>query len=117
MKRFEGYHGKKSKVRTMVLKNLNQKDAIKEAMAGRVHDLSVWPFNGKEEILKKGKLLTSPIIDTWIIGLNSRKAPFDRLEVRKAFKASINTEKFRKSFYPNANPVLGHIPKGLPGLY
>ena len=115
LKRFEDYHGKKAKVEKMILKNLNQEDAIKEALAGKIHDLSVWPFNGQEEIIKKGKLITSPIIDTWIIGLNSRKAPFDKLEVRKAFKASINQEKFRKKFYPNANPAFGYIPKGLPG--
>ena len=115
LKRFEGYYGEKAKLEKMVLKTMTQKDAISEAKAGKIHDLAVFPFSGKEDVFKKGKRITTPIADTWIVGINSRKPPFDRLEVRQAFRNSINEEKFRKTFYPDAIPAYGYIPKGFPG--
>jgi peptide/nickel transport system substrate-binding protein len=52
---------------------------------------------------------------TWIIGLNTRLPPFNDIRIRQAFKAAVDSEAFRKEFYPDANPAVGYIPRGLPG--
>ena len=53
--------------------------------------------------------------DTWIVGMNTRFAPFSDLKVRKLFKESIDADKFRKTFYPDAKTAWGYIPNGYTG--
>lgn len=109
------YHGEKPKLKSIVLRAVNQEMAMQEAKQGKIHDLSSWPLSGMEDIFKQGQDISTIVADTWIIGLNSRMPPFNRLEVRKAFKASIDNEKFRKLFYPNSAKAYGQIPQGFPG--
>ena len=109
------YHGEAPKISEMELVTLNQDDAMKKALKGEIHDLSSWPMNGLENVFKSGKDINSVVADTWIIGLNTRIKPFNNLEVRKLFSQSIDTQKFRRIFYPDSKPAFGYIPPSFPG--
>ncbi|MCH2535072.1 MAG: ABC transporter substrate-binding protein [Bdellovibrionales bacterium] len=113
--RFSKYYGNKPKVAEMVLTVMDQKEAMGQASLGLVHDLSSWPMSGQEKVFDHGQDIDSIVSDTWVIGMNTRKSPFDDLEVRKLFQQSIDTEKFRTKFYPDAKPAFGYIPPGFPG--
>lgn len=109
------YHGKIPQISQMDLVLYDQAEAMKRAMNGEIHDLSSWPMNGQEEVFKAGQDINAVVADTWIIGLNTRIKPFDNLEVRKSFDRSIDKEKFRKLFYPDAKQAFGYIPPSFPG--
>lgn len=111
----KNYHGTVPKIKKIKLLALDQSSAMKKALFGNVHDLSSFPLSGMEDVFKEGQDISTVIADTWIIGFNSRVAPFNNLKVRKAFKASIDNEAFRQKFYPNAAKANGYIPQGFPG--
>lgn len=113
--RFGAYYGDAAKTPTIVLRELSESEALSQAASGGVVDLSNFPLSGKEPIFTKGRDAVSPVAATWIIGLNTRLAPFNDPEIRRAFKASADTEGFRKTFYTDALPAKGYIPGGLPG--
>ena len=109
------YHGELPKLKNLTLRAIDQTLAMQEAESGKIHDLSSWPLSGMEEIFKHGQDISTVVADTWIIGFNTRIPPMDKLEVRQAFKASIDQEKFRKRFYPSAAKAYGYVPDGFPG--
>lgn len=119
----ERYAGKPAKIRRLVLRALDEREAIKEAAAasvadsvtGAIHDLASYPLSGNESVFAAGKHLTAPLAATWIIGLNIRRAPFDNLSVRRKFQQDFDVEKFRLSFQPDSLPAYGYIPTGLAG--
>ena len=115
LKAFEGYHRNRPKLKRMVFKITDQKQAIKLAKRGKIHDLSAWPFEGNEDIFKVGQVITAQNLETWIMGLNTRMKPFNDIAIRQAFKASFDHESFREKFYPASFPAFGYIPPGLPG--
>ena len=115
LKRFENYHGDKPKLETFVLRSINQAMAMEEAKKGKLHDLSSWPLSGMEEVFKNGQDIHTIVADTWIVGFNTRIAPLNDLKVRTALKHSIDSEKFRKMFYPSAVRAFGYVPPGFPG--
>ncbi len=109
------YHGKLPMISEMELVVLEQSKAMEQASVGEIHDLSSWPMNGTEDVFNVGQDISSVVADTWIIGLNTRIKPFDNLEVRKLFEKSIDSEKFRNQFYPDAKAAYGYIPPSFPG--
>lgn len=111
----KSYHGATPKIKKLLLLALDQSSAMEKAVSGNVHDLSSFPLSGMENVFMDGQDISTVIADTWIIGFNSRLAPFNKIEVRKAFKASIDNEAFRQRFYPNAAKANGYIPQGFPG--
>lgn len=113
--RHSQYHGEMPKISEMQLVSIDQAKAMDQAMVGKIHDLSSWPMSGSEDVFKIGQDVNSVVADTWIIGLNTRIKPFNDLEVRKLFEKSINKDKFRKTFYPDAKPAFGYIPPSFPG--
>ena len=113
--RHSQYHGEMPKISEMQLVSIDQSKAMDQAMVGEIHDLSSWPMSGSEDVFKIGQDINSVVADTWIIGLNTRIKPFNNLEVRKLFEKSINKDKFRKTFYPDAKPAFGYIPPSFPG--
>lgn len=115
LERFDEYYGVKPQLKKMSLELNDQTVAMKKAEEGLVHDLSLWPMNGKEEVFKKGQDIQGIMADTWIVGMNTRFAPFNDLKVRKLFKESIDADKFRKTFYPDAKTAYGYIPNGYTG--
>ena len=114
-KAFDDYHGAKPKIKEIIFQATDQKEAIRLARNGKIHDLSVWPLDGTEEIFKVGQKKESHNLETWIIGFNTRIKPLDSLNVRRSLKASFNSESFRKKFYPDALSAFGYIPPGIPG--
>jgi ABC-type transport system substrate-binding protein len=104
-----------SKIKTLILRSLPEEVARKEATKGNIHDLSAYPLSGDEEVFKIGQDIPTPIAATWIIGLNTKRAPFTDQKVRQAFKASVETEEFRLKFYPDSQKATGYIPTGFPG--
>ena len=112
---FDSYYQGRSKLDKMVLVESSEVEAIKMARKNEVLDLVSWPLNPKDPVFQSGKKITSPVTATWIIGLNTKVAPFNSLEARKAFKKTLDNEGFRKKFYPDAYQAFGYIPPGLPG--
>ncbi len=101
----KSYHRTSPKIQKLSLLALDQGSAMKKALSGNVHDLSSFPLSGMEDVFKQGQDISTVIADTWIIGFNSRKAPFSNLKVRRAFKASIDNEAFRQKFnFASNNP-------------
>lgn len=115
LSKFYLYYGVEPKIPEIILELLDQEEAIAKASIGLIHDLSSWPMNGTENVFQTGKDISSIVADTWIIGLNTRIKPFDNLKTRRLFQASIDTEKFKNTFYPDAKPAFGYIPPAFPG--
>lgn len=103
------------KITHFVIRESPENEAILLAKKGKVHDLANWPLSSNNEIFKLGKRITSPVAATWIIGLNTKKEPFVKQDIRQKFKDDFDSEKFRSTFYPDAYPAFGYIPPGLPG--
>lgn len=113
---FPRYYGEQPKVRRLILRQMNGDKALEAAEKGQVDDLANFYLNGDEKAFQHGRHLYAPVAATWIIGLNTRLKPFDRLEFRKSFKDAIDAEDFRKRFYSSAIPANGYIPPGMPGF-
>ncbi len=105
----------KSNISELWLIETDEQVAIKMALEGKIDDLINWPLAGNDLIFNTGKKISLTVSATWIIGINSRIIPFDNEQIRKTFKKDFNTDKFRKTFYPDAHPSFGYIPPGLPG--
>lgn len=112
---FDGYYSGTPKIKEMILEEHSEAEALQLAKAGRVHDLANWPLTVSNEVFFYGNKVTTPVAATWMIGLNTTKAPFNKVAVRKVFKSLINSEEFRKRFYPDAIPAVGYVPFGLSG--
>jgi len=110
------YYADRPKIDEMVLRVMDESEAIRQAKAGLVDDLASFPLNGTEDVFAKGQHLMAPVAATWVVGLNTRLPPFNNVAVRRAFRDSIDAEKFRKSFHPDATPANGYVPPGLPGF-
>ncbi len=114
LSKFEKYYAD-VKLDKIVLRAVDEKIAHAQAAKGEIQDLANFPLMGTEAIFKAGKKVDSPAAWTWIIGMNSRLTPFKDKNVRIAFSQSVDTEKFRKTFYPDAIPAYGYVPPGMPG--
>ncbi len=112
---FNDYHSGKPKLDKLVLREMVENDAVKAALAGEVQDLANWPLTADSDVFKAGKNVTSPVAATWIIGMNSRKAPFRSKATRQRFRADLDADGFRKKFFPEAIRAHGYVPPGLPG--
>lgn len=112
---FDGYYFGIPQLKELILEEHTEEEALALAKNGRVHDLANWPLTATNDVFKYGNKITTPVAATWIIGMNTTKPPFDRIEVRQAFKAAINSNEFRKRFYPDAIPATGYVPFGLSG--
>ena len=94
---------------------LNETEAASAAEQGQIDDLANWPLVGNESFFKKGQHLSGPLSATWIIGLNSRSKALSNVETRIRLRDAIDSEAFRKRFYPDSLPAYGYVPPGLPG--
>jgi len=116
LRAYDGYYAGAPKIQTLILKQMNGDEALKAAEKGEVSDLATYYLNGDEKAFQYGRHLYAPVAATWIIGLNVRLKPFDRIEARRALAAAIDAEDFRKRFYSSALPAKGYIPPGMPGF-
>lgn len=112
---FAQYYAGKAKIERMVLKETSEADALKLARSGQMHDLANWPLTETDSIFTEGQKISSPVASTWIIGINTLKAPFNKLNVRRSFKVSFPVADFRNKFYPDSVKANGYIPNGLTG--
>jgi peptide/nickel transport system substrate-binding protein len=112
---YDSYYQGKSKLDKLVLLETSEEAATELAKKNEVLDLVSWPLTSNNPLFQIGKKVTSPVAATWIIGLNTKTAPFNSIKLRKAFKDSVDTEGFRKKFYPDAYQAFGYIPPGLSG--
>ena len=115
LERFDAYYGPLPKIAQLTLRATDEAGALREAAEGKIHDLANYPLEGTEAVFGAGHLLKAPLYATWMIGLNLRRAPFDRLNVREALVKTIDSEGFRKRFSPDSTPAFGYVPVGLPG--
>lgn len=112
---FSLYYKGKPKIERMILKETSEEDALSLARSGKVHDLANWPLTEQNSIFAEGQRISSPVASTWIIGINTLKAPFNQIRTRQAFKTTFPVEAFRKTFYPDSLKANGYIPYGLAG--
>ncbi len=110
----EHYEGR-PKLDQLILQETSEVQALDLAAKGQIHDLANWPLTGEEAIFNKGQKISGPVAATWIIGLNTKLAPFNSKQVRQAFQGSVDVEGFRKKFFADAIPSFGYVPPGLPG--
>jgi peptide/nickel transport system substrate-binding protein len=115
LERFDHYWHGPAKLKTLTFHVADEPEGMKLASQGKLQDLATYPLNGDEAIFKSGQHLQIPVVATWIIGLNTRIKPFDRKEVREAFRAALSSSDFIKTFYPGQLAAYGYIPPGLPG--
>lgn len=113
--RFIGAPRSKGNIDRLSLIETDEATAQKLAAQGMIDDLGNWPLNGNEDVFSKGQKVSSPVAGTWVIGLNSRLAPFENAQTRRSFKSAFDTDKFRQQFYPDAEKAFGYIPPGFPG--
>jgi ABC-type transport system substrate-binding protein len=113
---FSDYYDGSPKLRKLILRQMNGEHALEQAELRRVGDLADYYLNGDEKAFRGGQHLRGPVAATWIIGLNLRRAPFDKIEIRKAFIAAIDPDEFRKRFFSSAITARGYIPPGFPGF-
>lgn len=112
---FEKYHTGVPKISHIVLIETTETEALELASKGEVHDLANWPLTENDSIFKLGQRISSPVASTWIIGINTLKAPFNKLATRQLFKTSVPVDEFRKTFYPDSIKANGYVPNGLTG--
>lgn len=112
---FEKYHAGVPKISNIVLKETTETEALELASKGEIHDLANWPLTESDSIFKLGQRISSPVASTWIIGINTLKAPFNKLATRQLFKTSVPVDEFRKNFYPDSIKANGYVPNGLSG--
>lgn len=112
---FEKYHAGVPKLSQIILKETTETEAIELASKGKIHDLANWPLTESDSIFKLGQRISSPVASTWIIGLNTLKAPFDKLATRQLFKINVPVDEFRSTFYPDSIKANGYVPNGLTG--
>ena len=112
---FTQYYTGKPKIDRMILKESPEEDALKLARNGEMHDLASWPLTETNSIFIDGQKISSPVASTWIIGVNTLKAPFNKLKIRQQFKVSFPVTEFREKFYPDSVKANGYVPNGLPG--
>jgi ABC-type transport system substrate-binding protein len=109
------YYDGAPKISLMVLKESTLSQAVALTEVESTHEIVTPPLPARHEVFRTGKRLSSPVVATWVIGLNTRLPPLDRIEVRRALKTALEMDSFRKEFYPDAMPAYGYIPPGLPG--
>lgn len=112
---FAQYYAGKPKIERMILKETTEEDALKLARSGVIHDLAIWPLTETNSIFDDGQKISSPVASTWIIGINTFKAPFNKIKTRQQFKVSFPVVEFREKFYPDSVKANGYVPNGLPG--
>ncbi len=105
----------KGNIDELILLEADEGKARDLALTGQVDDLANYPLTGEEDVFKNGQHLSSVTAQTWIIGLNTRIAPFKDTAQRFAFRSAFDTNDFRKKFYPDAQEAFGYIPPGFPG--
>jgi len=106
----------KGNIDELILFEADESKARALALNGQVDDLANYPLTGNEDVFKNGQHLTSMTAQTWIIGLNTRLAPFKDTAQRFAFRSAFDTNGFRTKFYPDAQEAFGYIPPGFPGF-
>lgn len=112
---FNQHYAGKAKIERMVLKETTEDEALKLARSGDAHDLASWPLTETDSIFMSGQKISSPVASTWIIGINTQKAPFNTLKTRQSFKVSFPVDDFRNKFYPDSVKANGYVPNGLTG--
>jgi ABC-type transport system substrate-binding protein len=116
LEKFGGhYDAEKIKLTKIILNSMDQAKAEELAKQGTVHDLIDWPLSGTEKVFSYGQDHSAQMMQTWIVGLNMRLAPFKTLAERKAFVAAFNSDEFRAKFYPDSITARGYVPPGIPG--
>jgi ABC-type transport system substrate-binding protein len=114
--RFESYYRGAPQLSRLILRESDEAQATRDAQNGTVQDLASWPLPAANPIFKTGQKVPSPVAATWIIGLNTKAAPFNSVQARRLFRRDVDTEGFRKRFFADAFPATGYVPPGLPGF-
>lgn len=118
--RNEDYWGEKPKIKTMVGQMINEAStALSLFETGALDFTQEIPALDLERIKNDPKLSSSlrqgPFFANYYYGFNTRKPPFDNVNVRKAFSAAINREELIKVIRRDYYPLTSWIPTGMLG--
>lgn len=112
---FARYHDGVPKITRMILKEASLPASVALATQDDAHEIVNSHLPAHHAVFRKGRRISSPVVTTWMIGLNTRVQPFNKIEVRRTLKQALETDQFRKKFFPDAVQAFGYIPPGLPG--
>jgi len=114
--RNEFYHSRDEvhfdRVEILYIENQNTQVAAYEA--GDLDWTALIPNREAEQLMKRDDFSNVPMIGTYFVSFNIRKAPFDNVEVRKAFSAAINRRQLVERVIKRGElPSSGYIPRGI----
>lgn len=105
LQKFDGYYGKKAKIKQIVIKNIPNADvrysALKSEEIAGVLDLNAIPPFLAEEIKKDYRFAVSTNKSTMVrfLALNGSKFPFNDVRMRQAVSLAINRDMLVKALY------------------
>lgn len=83
---------------------------------GKLDILTRVPSYDFARLKKEGRIRSDPALMTYYLAFNTRKAPFDRAEARRAFAAAIHKSELVESLGTGEQPASSLIPKPLEGF-
>lgn len=115
LKRKENYFGGMAKIKGIVYRIIPEElTAVMEFELGNIDVISL-PASAyskfKNDKKWAGHILSIKGLNTYYLGLNSSKKPFDNANLRKAVSYAIDKKKILETFYENrGRPALGPVP-------
>jgi peptide/nickel transport system substrate-binding protein len=122
LERFDGYHGPKAKIKTLIFKTISDLNARKQAL--RNNEIQGYDLVAPADVpaLKSEgfNVLTRPAFNVLYLAINQSgpgKAATANIKVRQAIAHAINREAIVSSKYPEGSTVaLNFHPASLPGF-
>lgn len=119
LERFDGYHGNKAKIKTLIFKTISDLNARKQAL--RTGEIQGYDLVAPEDVavLKSEgfNVLTRPPFNILYLAINQAGNPaLAKLEVRQAIAHALNRQAIVSSKYPEGSTVAVNFhPPSLPG--
>ncbi len=115
--RFEKYHGTQPYIKVLKLVEVTEPEAIAGLKSGVLLDSALMPYLGAGKMTEKDRSLevTQPAAVTWILALNTSKAPTSDKNLRACLVRSFRREQFVKKFIPEQEVAFGLLPPTLMG--
>ncbi len=113
--RKENYFDGRAKVRGIVYKIIPEDlTAVTEFELGNLDVISL-PAQAYSKFRKdkkwSGRIVSIEGLDTYYLGMNTSRPPFDNIKIRQAVACAIDTKKILRTFYENrGRPAAGPVP-------
>jgi dipeptide transport system substrate-binding protein len=112
MKRFKSYHGKKVRIEKMQFKtfsnNETRMEMLEQGSCDIVHNPN--PFQLRKFTNDPDyKILTYSYTNMLYLTFNTKKKPFDRVEIRKAVAHALNLKKYNAQIFAGYGKIANHV--------